>query len=1440
MFVMFRRSLTVFTLVSSALVISACGGGGGGAQGATVEVVKTGTGTGVVSGIAINCGSTCSASTTVGASVSLTATPDAGQQFDGWSGDAASCGSATNCTFTVQSTRAIARAAFSTGTTVSVALAGNNMGTVTSNPAGISSSSTPGSDCSEIYRRGSMVTLTAAPANANNVFVSWGGDTAGCGTSTSCTLMLTTASVNAVATFQPVNRSLTVTKTGSGTVTSSPAGVDCGSDCSNDYQQGSMVTLSAAPASGFIFQGWGGACTGTANCVVTMDGNKAVTATFVSSNVRLTVTKTGNGSGTVTSNPTGISCGTTCVFDFPRGSSVSLTAVAGGNDTFQGWSGGGCSNTGGCTIVLNTETTVTASFSTTTTLGEFFGLTSANRIVSFDRATPGTFKTSVVVTGLPAGEMITAIDTRPLDNRLYGLTSAARLVTIDAVTGAATVKSTLTADSSDTTSPYNRNTPTNGIDGNPGMDFNPVADRLRIVTSTGQNLRVNVDSGAVITDANVSTGAAVTDPAYTFNYSGSASTTLFVIDSASGKLRVQTVNPGQANDGTLTDVGALGVTVTADGGFEIVGSNIDAFAALKASADPATGAFYSIDLRTGAATKIANFGGSDAIIGLAAPVTAAPAAMGDLALLTNTGKLITVNRAAPGTARSSVNITGLPAGETALDIDYRPDATRGLYLLTRNTGSTAKLYVVDPATGATANPVTLSADTTDGTNPYAGLTGNRFSIDFQIAPTTTTTAAGSDRLRIVTDTGLNLSVNPADGKVTTDAAIPASNTIVSTGFTNSFLQAGSTTMYTIDAAAPGFLRKQDPPSGGVQTNVGSLGLTTLSATVGFDIDARNNEGLLAVVQSGTPSLYSVNLETGAATGGTALAGGEPVVGLSIKTPREPEIFGVNAAGALLRFTSTTSAAYQTVGTISGLPDGASVLGMDFRPRTGDLIALVGNSTGALADLYVITFNLTSTPTTATATKLVSLSPDSGDTTTPPPFAPAMINAGNQYAVDFNPVADLLRIVGGDAAGNNAYDNVNLRVNVDTGATTTDVPVGRPPFEITGNAYTNATTPVLYGLDTKSSRLFTINATDGTLTPVGALGLTLSNINGFDVSGVSAGYFAAKDAADNRAKFYSVNLTNGAATALNAIGDTTNVPVNSEVLAMSARTQGNAEIYAVVSGGTVGKLVSFDRAAPGTLLTNAAITGIPTGESIIGMDFAGIAASPPATTVSDVLYLVTKDGSSNAKLYTVNFTTAAATAVTQGATCTNTAGTLSLMAGTQFDVEYTPGSQTTGVQATNGTVRINDDKGLNATINVTCLAVSNTAESAMEQAAYSVTSAAYSNSYAGATTTKLFDLSSVTDSLMLQGKDSPNDGQLFDVRTLNIPIESNGGFDILGGANGYAVGVLRATATNTYSTLYRIDLSGTGNVLTSMGDIGRATPAPSTLVQVNATATRFTP
>ncbi|MGC9046815.1 MAG: InlB B-repeat-containing protein [Minisyncoccia bacterium] len=75
---------------------------------------------------------------------------------------------------------------------------------------------------------------------------------------------------------------LTVNKTGTGlgTVTSNPIGINCGSDCAENYASGVVVTLSAAPASGSEFAGWSGACSGTGNCVVTMTEAKSITAAF--------------------------------------------------------------------------------------------------------------------------------------------------------------------------------------------------------------------------------------------------------------------------------------------------------------------------------------------------------------------------------------------------------------------------------------------------------------------------------------------------------------------------------------------------------------------------------------------------------------------------------------------------------------------------------------------------------------------------------------------------------------------------------------------------------------------------------------------------------------------------------------------------------------------------------------------------------------------------------------------------------------------------------------------------------------------------------------------------------------------------------------------------------------------------------------------------------
>ncbi len=126
---------------------------------------------------------------------------------------------------------------------------------------------------------------------------------------------------------------LTVTRqgTGSGTVTSSPLGINCGSDCQESYAYGTLVTLTATPASGSTFAGWANCDSPSGNqCTMTMNTNKTVTATF-NINIQqfiLTVRKAGMGSGTVTSTPLGITCGSDCQESYAYGTSVTLTATA--------------------------------------------------------------------------------------------------------------------------------------------------------------------------------------------------------------------------------------------------------------------------------------------------------------------------------------------------------------------------------------------------------------------------------------------------------------------------------------------------------------------------------------------------------------------------------------------------------------------------------------------------------------------------------------------------------------------------------------------------------------------------------------------------------------------------------------------------------------------------------------------------------------------------------------------------------------------------------------------------------------------------------------------------------------------------------------------------------------------------------------------------------
>src|SRR5688572_15286054 len=233
------------------------------------------------------------------------------------------------------------------------------------------------------------------------------------------------------------------------------------------------------------------------------------------------------------------------------------------------------------------------------TPGDTFGLTSANRIVTFNRAAPAV-RTAVAITGLQSGEQVLGIDVRPGGmpaGELYALGSTGRVYTINVTSGAATQKSQLAADSADATSPF---TALDGTDF--GVDFNPVVDRLRVVSNTGQNLRINVDSGATITDGSLNlagvTRTGITAAAYNSNFAAACRTQLFFLDSTTDQLFVTT----DPNNGTLTDAGSLGMDAGMANGFDVFTQDDGTNVGLALVSAQGSQNFHTINLATGAAT----------------------------------------------------------------------------------------------------------------------------------------------------------------------------------------------------------------------------------------------------------------------------------------------------------------------------------------------------------------------------------------------------------------------------------------------------------------------------------------------------------------------------------------------------------------------------------------------------------------------------------------------------------------------------------------------------------------------------------------------------------------------------------------------------------------------------------------------------------------------
>jgi Domain of unknown function (DUF4394) len=222
-----------------------------------------------------------------------------------------------------------------------------------------------------------------------------------------------------------------------------------------------------------------------------------------------------------------------------------------------------------------------------------------------------------------------------------------------------------------------------------------------------------------------------------------------------------------------------------------------------------------------------------------------------------------------------------------------------------------------------------------------------------------------------------------------------------------------------------------------------------------------------------------------------------------------DVVAVTVDGRLIEFESDDPADADTIGRIKGLVGDTVILGIDYRPATGELIGL-GNAGG----VYAISDR------NATATKKPQLS---------------VALAGTSFGVDFNPTVDRLRIV--------SNTGQNLRANVDTGATLVDGSLSYAPpaaaTGITGAAYTNndadpSTATTLFDLDSVMDQIAVQSpANSGTLAPTGKLGVDTSPTVGFDIfsdlrNGTTVGVraFASLTTADGRSRLFRINLLQG--------------------------------------------------------------------------------------------------------------------------------------------------------------------------------------------------------------------------------------------------------------------------------------------------------------------------
>lgn len=490
---------------------------------------------------------------------------------------------------------------------------------------------------------------------------------------------------------------------------------------------------------------------------------------------------------------------------------------------------------------------------------------------SVEASNPGSTSGSATITGLADDDTLVGMDFRPANGDLYAVGRLGNLYVINPQT--AVVEATIPLVPAPDTMPVFE-----ALDGmHFGVDFNPVPDRLRVTSDTGQNLRINVDNGATIVDGPLDSGSddtRITGSAYTNSFAGTTSTRLFNIDTGEQMLYLQ----DPPNDGTLVNGVTLGIAADDANGFVIDGRNNAAVAALTVEGQQG---LYRIDLtaEADAASLIGPLNVPGTLLGIALAPPAPPVVIG----LTRDNTLIEFAPGAPGMVSAPVAVSGLMEdGETLVGVDVRP-ATGELY----GVSDLGNLYTLNADSGVASFRASLVAAPDSS---FDGLMGDDFAMDFNPVP---------DRLRLISDQGQNLRINVDNGETIVDgdiayaeesdvggiedipllgpllgvigsillpeddAAVPA---LTAAAYTNSFAGTTTTQLFTLDIGNDS-LNLQNPPNDGTQVPLTDTPVA-ISGDQGFDIAGGENGLVLAALSSngmGPYTLYSINLMTGAFT-----------------------------------------------------------------------------------------------------------------------------------------------------------------------------------------------------------------------------------------------------------------------------------------------------------------------------------------------------------------------------------------------------------------------------------------------------------------------------------------------------------------------------------------------------------------------------------------------